>query len=209
MRVHAEPDAELLLAHSAWIRSLARRLAGADADDLEQDTWLAALERPRAAGPRPLRAVRSVRGWLAGLVRNLARETRRGEGRRRARERSSASATGASEPSVAETFESVATGRELADLVLELEEPFRTAVLLRYYEDLPPRRIALKLGIPVRTVNSRLTRGLERLRERWKLRHGGGQRGDARGALAPPRVARPLSARRRLEQSFAAFLSRA
>src|SRR5262245_20681200 len=130
MRVHADPDPELLLAHSAWIQRIARRLAGADgadADDLVQDTWLAALAGPRAE-------VRSVRGWLAGLVKNLTRETRRGEGRRRAREQRAASSSGTSEPSVAETFESVSTGRELADLVLELDEPFRATVLLRYYE---------------------------------------------------------------------------
>ncbi len=165
---------ELLLAHSAWVQRLARSLVGADADDLVQETWLAALERPRAE-------VRSVRAWLAGILANRSREIRRGEVRRRAREECSArEAPRASTPSVAETFEAAATGRELAGLVLELEEPFRTAVLLRYHEGLPPRRIAECLGIPVRTVNSRLARGLERLRERWKLRErAAGRDGDA------------------------------
>src|SRR5262245_1227852 len=137
MNERAVPDMQLLLAHSAWIRALARRLVGegAGADDLVQETWLAALERPPAA-------VRSERGWLAGVLANLARENRRGEARLRMRERRvAAGAEGRSEPSAADTFEAASTGRELADLVLALEEPFRTAILLRYYEDLPPRRI--------------------------------------------------------------------
>ena len=42
-------DPEDLLAHAGWVRELARRLAdGADADEVEQTTWLAALR----AGPR-------------------------------------------------------------------------------------------------------------------------------------------------------------
>jgi RNA polymerase sigma-70 factor (ECF subfamily) len=172
MQLRADPDPELLLAHSAWIRSLARRMAGAEAEDLVQETWLAALERPRSG-------VRSLRAWLAGVATNLARQTRRGEARRRIREQRSAGGA-TSEPSVAETFEAASTGRELADLVLALEEPFRTVVLLRFYEDLPPRRIAQRLGTPVRTVNSRLTRGIERLRERWQQRErAAGRDGEA------------------------------
>jgi RNA polymerase sigma factor (sigma-70 family) len=154
------PDLDLLLTHSAWVRALARRLVGEGADDLVQEAWVAALARPEVE-------LRTPRAWLAGVLRRLARRTRRGEARRRVREENSArAASGACEPSVEETFEAAATGRALADLVLALEEPFRSVVLLRYYEDLPPRHIAEKLGIPVRTVNSRLERELARLRER-------------------------------------------
>jgi RNA polymerase sigma-70 factor (ECF subfamily) len=162
MHARADLDPELFLLHSAWIRGLARRLAGAaEAEDLVQETWLAALERPRAA--------RSLRAWLAGVLSNRARQARRGEARRRAREQRAARGAD-SEPPASETYEAASTGRALADLVLALEEPFRAAVLLRYYEGLPPRRIAERLQVPVRTVNSRLTRGLERLRERWQQR---------------------------------------
>src|SRR5262245_38044257 len=43
----ARLDSEWLLAHSVWVRSLARALLGdwASADDIVQDTWLPALER--------------------------------------------------------------------------------------------------------------------------------------------------------------------
>ncbi|MEW6073256.1 MAG: sigma factor [Planctomycetota bacterium] len=53
------PDPEDLLAHAAPLRRLARRLVAdeARADDLVQDTWLAALRRPPGEE-------RNLRGWL-------------------------------------------------------------------------------------------------------------------------------------------------
>ena len=73
---------EDLLAHRQWVRALARRLAADEsrADDLEQETWLAAMEHP----PRD---ARSPRGWLGAVMRNLRRNERRGEYRRDRRER--------------------------------------------------------------------------------------------------------------------------
>ncbi len=163
----ARTETELLLAHGAWIRALARRLVADEhrAEDLAQETWLAALRRPWLAG------VRSPRRWLSGILANLALQDARGRGRREARE--SAAARAPLAPSAADTVEAASLGRELADAVLALEEPFRTAILLRYHEDLPPRRIAARLGVSVRTVNSRLSRGLERLRARERARSGG------------------------------------
>src|SRR5262249_58694164 len=66
------PDPEELLGHAAWLRRLALSLVGpaGGADDLVQDTWLAALRRPPAR-PGPLRP------WLAEVLRNLVRMRRR------------------------------------------------------------------------------------------------------------------------------------
>ena len=60
---------EELLAQSAWARRLAHSLVGeaAAADDVVQETWTAALERP-PDGERPLRP------WLARVIGNFARE---------------------------------------------------------------------------------------------------------------------------------------
>ena len=52
----------------------------------------------------------------------------------------------------------------LAAAVLELDEPFRQVVLLRYFEQHTPKEIAHLLGIPGATVRSRLSRALEKLR---------------------------------------------
>jgi len=151
-----ELDARLL-AESGWVRALARELAGDAhaADDLEQEAWLAALERaPDARGP--------LSPWFTRVLRNLAAKGRRGALRRGERERRAARAE--AEPSSADVVLVAARQRELVGAVLALEEPYRTTVLQRYLEELPPRAIAHRQGVPVRTVQTRLARGLALLR---------------------------------------------
>jgi DNA-directed RNA polymerase specialized sigma24 family protein len=128
----AVPDPDLLLRHASFVRALARRLAAdeSSAEDLVQDTWLAVLERPSSS-------VRSPRSWLGGVLANLWRQGKRAEARRLRREQESARHVELS--SSPDTLGAASSGRELTDMVFELEEPFRTAVLLRFYEDLPPR----------------------------------------------------------------------
>ena len=149
---------ERLLEEAGWLESLAVRLVGDAqlASDLSQETWVRALEHPP-------RTDQPVRGWLATVMRNVLRQKRRGEGRRARRER--AAARREALPSSLELVERVASQRDLAHRVLDLDEPYRTTLLLRFYEGLEPRRIAERQGIPVSTVKTRLSRGLERLRE--------------------------------------------
>src|SRR6187455_3878282 len=69
---------EELYAQRRWVRALALRLVrdpGA-ADDVEQQTWIAAIEHPPQRG--------SVRAWLGTVVRSKAWKLRR-SGERRAR----------------------------------------------------------------------------------------------------------------------------
>ncbi|MCZ6598934.1 MAG: sigma-70 family RNA polymerase sigma factor [Planctomycetota bacterium] len=168
---------EHLLQHVGWIRRLARRLVSdaARAEDLSQRTLLRALEHPpRTDGP--------IAGWLATVMRNEARQEERRDGRRTDLEHRVA--RGEAQDSSLELVEKVATQRELVEAVLELEEPCRTTVILRYFEECPPRRIAAKLGVPVSTVKTRLARALEHLRNRLDRRHGGDGRTGLL-ALAP------------------------
>src|SRR5688572_17194565 len=150
---------EELLAHAAWLRRLAHHLVGgaADADDLVQDTWLAALRRPPATD-RPLRP------WLAEVLRNFVRMRVRGDRRRGAREQAQVDVGPAAAPSAAELVDRVETQRLLAALVVELDEPYRSTVLLRYVEGLTAARIAELQGVPAGTVRWRLKAGLDRLR---------------------------------------------
>lgn len=155
-----------LLAHASWLRALARRLTEctASADDLTQDVWTRALERPpRTEAP--------LRGWLATVIRHLALERRRASARRAARERRAAT------PQALESAESFVDRaqrhRELVEHVLALEEPYRSTILARYFEELPPSEIAARLRVPVATVKTRLARGLVRLRARIDARHAG------------------------------------
>lgn len=157
-----------LLAHADWVRRLAKRLVadGHQAEDLVQDTWLATL---RGSAWRTARPLREPRLFLATVLRRKALQLGRTEGRRRARE---ARIEGPeAEPATDELLERVEEGRELARLALELEEPFRSVILLRHFDGLAPCALAERLGVPLKTVETRLARGHARLRERWRRRH--------------------------------------
>jgi hypothetical protein len=85
-------DPESLLAHASSIRRLARALVNggdpaADADDVEQQTWLAALRssRRRASGEPA-----NLRGWLRTVARNVVRRFARDHAARQRREESTA-----------------------------------------------------------------------------------------------------------------------
>jgi RNA polymerase sigma-70 factor (ECF subfamily) len=171
---------EELLAHAGWIRELARRLVGDGpaADDLVQDTWLAALRR-RPDGGRPLRP------WLARVARNFARQA----GRRRTMRPDAAGLGELAEPAARTVSpEQLALRGELqarlVQRVLELREPFRSTVLLRFYEGLGTDEIARVQRVERATVRSRLKRAIDELRLRLDAEHGG-ERGSWVQALMP------------------------
>ncbi|MHC4859133.1 MAG: sigma-70 family RNA polymerase sigma factor [Planctomycetota bacterium] len=170
-------DMEVLLAHAPFVRATARALLRGDsrAEDVVQDTFLVALER----GPRR-RA--SARSWLVGVVRNLVFTVRRRDSARLKRER--AAARSAELPSAAEIHEREESRRSMVMAVLALREPYRSAILLRYYEDLPPREIGRRLGVPAETARTRVKRGLALLRDRLDGENGG-DRARWASALAP------------------------
>ena len=154
-----------LLAHAAWVRSLARQLVldAGEAEDLAQEALLRTLQHP----PREPRALRS---FLRRVLHNAWREGRRGAGRRRERERGAARAERANGPDA--LAERLSTHRRVVEAVQRLDEPFRSAIVLRFFEELPPRAIARRLGVPVKTVDSRVQRGLARLRDDLDERSG-------------------------------------
>jgi RNA polymerase sigma-70 factor (ECF subfamily) len=170
------PEIDEILSQDAWIRRLARQLVRDpnQADDLAQDAWVAALERPSTA--------LSVRPWLAGVLRNLTRSTGRGAGRREQHER--AAARPEALPSTAELVEEVTLRREVADRLLELEEPYRSTLYLRFFRDQSLAQIAKQMNVPVSTAHARLQRGLEKMRTSLDRVHGGDRSAWAL-ALAP------------------------
>lgn len=166
---------EELLAETEWLRALAAHLVrdpGA-ADDAAQETSIAALRNPPTGERRP---------WLAHVLRNFTRQRHRSETRRARREEIASPRAAAPRPD--EVVERVETHRLLAELVAELSEPNRTAVAMRYYDDLEPSEIAARLGVPAGTVRARIHRGLAELRERLDARHRG-DRESWLAALAP------------------------
>jgi RNA polymerase sigma-70 factor (ECF subfamily) len=153
------PAAEELLRHREWVRALARTLVrdDASADDLAQDAWLAAVEHP----PRRTDAPRS---WFARVLRSRAIDAFRASSSRGARE--DAAARRGAEPSAADTVAQAETHRRVVEAVMALDEPYRTAVLLRFFDDLPPSEVARRTGVPVETARTRVRRGVEQLRAR-------------------------------------------
>jgi RNA polymerase sigma-70 factor (ECF subfamily) len=186
MPTSLRPDHETLLAHTAWVRALAQRLVRDPerADDLVQETWLAAMTRPPTDRTNP-------RGWLRAVLRNVFRQDRRAEARRLERERDVARP----ECQESEVLGRARTHRDLVDVLTELDEPFRTTLLLRYFDDLGIDAIAARLEVPRDTVRSRLRRGLERMRARLDSQHDGDRSAWlsalvplALGPVAPPPV---------------------
>ncbi len=155
-----------ILQHAEWVRRLALALVRNpdDADELAQETWEAALSRPpREAGP--------LRPWLAGVARNLARMRARSSGRRARREESAVMPEPA--PSADELLERIEMQQQVVRCVLALDEPFRSTLLLRYYEGCSAAEIARRQEVPAGTVRWRLKRGLDDLRRQLDDAHQG------------------------------------
>lgn len=191
---HSEPPVlDDLLAHAGWLRRLATSLVhdAGRAEDLAQEVFLVALRDQPSGLERP-------RAWLASVARKLALTQAR-SGARRTRREQTRRAPGPADPTddlVAEAE----LGRAVARVVLDLHEPYRTVLLMRFWRDLPPRRIASELERPIETVKVQLRRGLEHVRARLDEQHGGRKAwalllaplATPRSALAAPLV--PLGA---------------
>ncbi|MCE9637488.1 MAG: sigma-70 family RNA polymerase sigma factor [Planctomycetes bacterium] len=157
---------ESLLTQHAWVRGLARKLvrSDADADDLAQEAWLAAVKSPP-------RSESAARGWFAAVLRNGSRQAHRGATRRDRCEQGAAHDEAG--PSAVDVVARAEEHRRVVDAVLALDEPYRTVILLRFFDDLPPRDVAERTGAPVETVRSQVQRALVKLRDRLDAAHGG------------------------------------
>ena len=152
-----DSDAERWMAELGRLRGLVRSLLAdeAEVDDVVQDTAVAALQakEPPREGVAP---------WATGVARHVARSLQRSNIRRRRREQLAARAE--AQPSAAESVQELEAARLVAAAVAGLPEPYRSTVTLRYWEGLPPRKIAAREGVSVRTVDARLYRGLKMIR---------------------------------------------
>jgi RNA polymerase sigma-70 factor (ECF subfamily) len=141
--------------HQRAVRTFLRRLLGneADADDMAQETFLAAWTHARA-----FRGEASVRAWLCGIAWRKARGAQRSSARQRSRdtlhhERRQPEGSGAA------MEDRLAVKRALQALPLEQ----RAAVTLCLVCGFSHSEAASILGAPLGTVKSHVLRGRERL----------------------------------------------
>lgn len=154
-----------IAAHGEFVRSVARKLLLRDdlAEDVVQQTWLALLTRP----PRGC-----VRAWLGAVVYKLSLKHLRTSARAFRREQAAARMDrtdhGPSEHAEqAELFDS------LTAAILDLPDPFRRVMFLRFYKHLRVSEIALDQRVSEVTVRKRLNRGLGLVRHRLDGEYGG------------------------------------
>ncbi len=174
------PDAvtpEALLAEAPWVRRLAGALVNdpAFADDVAQETLRRGLEHPPTSRD-------GLRGWLATVARNVVRSRWRADRRRAGREQAVARPEGGIP--VDDVVARAEEHRRVVAAVLTLEEPYRSTILHRYFDDLGPSAIAERTGTPVDTVRTRLHRALGQLRGRLDAEHGGDPVATRRALLA-------------------------
>jgi RNA polymerase sigma factor (sigma-70 family) len=137
--------------------------SAADAEEAAQDGFVKAyraLGRFRRGAP--------LRPWLLRIVANEARNRRRSAGRREALALRAATQDrpGDAVPSPEAALVSAEERTRLLAAVNELSEEHRLAIACRYFLELSEEETAAALGVRRGTVKSRLSRALERLRER-------------------------------------------
>jgi len=175
------PPLDNLLQHRAWVSAVARRLLRDEqaAEDLAQEAWLRALRSP----PDP---ARDPKPWLRRVLKNLASNARRGAGRRAHHESAAGERALPAEALVKSPAVLVAEAeqhRRLVGHILDLEEPFKTVLVLRFYEGLRPSEIAQRTDTAVGTVHSRLSRAVGRLKARLDAEEGGDRNAWIAGLL--------------------------
>jgi RNA polymerase sigma-70 factor (ECF subfamily) len=135
----------------------AYRLSGtaADAEDLTQETFRKALARLGQ-----LRDPDRAKPWLYRILRNAYLHRVRGERRSRVVPLDGVSEPAGCEPDLPPAIDSA----ELQTALNELDESFRTPVILFYFEEFSYKDIADQLDLPIGTVMSRLARAKSYLR---------------------------------------------
>lgn len=170
-------DAETLLQHGAWLARFARALVASESeiDDVVQQTFAQALERPP-------RHARNLRGWLGAIARNVVRTRARSDSARVARE------VALPPPPPVETPDQAVERAELRRMVVEavlaLNEPYRSTVILRFFEEQEVAEVARLTRTGEDTVRTRLRRGVARVRELLERKVTGEARGAADEGVA-------------------------
>ena len=156
---------EELLAHASWARRLAAALVADphQADDLVQETWVAAMRQPPSGSG-------STKAWIGRVMRNLASNRRRESARRVDREASVARPE--MHPSSEGVAQELEMHRALVDALATIDADQARTIVRRYFHGLTSAEIAREERVPESTVRNRLMRGLEALRAKLDSKYG-------------------------------------
>jgi RNA polymerase sigma-70 factor (ECF subfamily) len=160
---HGDQDAfrELVSRHSRYLYGIASSLTGnsADAEDVVQETFVAVINSK-------FRGESAVRTWLVQIL------IRRAAMLRRSKRRATSSLTTDVRSDVAATPDRSSGGSDarldLAVMLEALSVEHRQVIVLREIEGMSYEEMATALGVPRGTVESRLHRARNELRERFK-----------------------------------------
>jgi RNA polymerase sigma-70 factor (ECF subfamily) len=149
--------------HGPYLLALLKRfgLAHEDAEDTAQQTFLRAFQaldryQPERSAPR---------SWLSTIALNLARNARRGHGRRgRALRRFASEQSRSTAPEVS-GLEKATNRQRLDAAIAALPEAPRTILLLRLDAELPFAAIAEQLGTTPAASKQRFHRAVRRLKK--------------------------------------------
>jgi len=177
----SEPAFRVLIhRHGPMVLGICRRVLGNEhaAEDAFQATFLVFVQKAGGLRDRTL-----LSSWLYGVAHRVAQKERAKGARRRVVERQAADRP--------PEYDQDSTQAELRAVIDEeihrLPERYRLPLVLCHLEGLRHDEAAQRLGCPVGTIESRLARGRERLRERLA------RRGLAPSASALVAVMKPQS----------------
>src|SRR5688500_10376317 len=158
---------ELVMRHGRRLFGLAAALLGgghADVNDVVQETFLAAFD----GGLRTFKGDASVATWLGGVLINRVRKLRRYRRSRPARPlddalRQTADDGDASHGPATQVEQRI----DVAAMLDSLPPEYREVIVLREWQQMSYAEMALVLGVPERTAETRLTRARRMLRQRF------------------------------------------
>ena len=151
-----DTNQEELLLQDQWLRRVARALVRDAnlAEELVQDAWVAGLGSKRTdLASRP---------WLRGVMRNRAFSFFRSGNLRKERESDHGDAELA--PSTDEVVAQLQIHERVAQAMKNLEEPYRSALYLRFTMGLSLRETGRRIGLAPSSTKMRIEAGLERVR---------------------------------------------
>jgi RNA polymerase sigma factor (sigma-70 family) len=153
----------LIHRHGPMVLGICRRVLRNEhaAEDAFQATFLVLVKK---AGS--LRDTRSLRSWLFGVAQRVADKERVKGARRRIIERQAAGRTESDGSDLVDSELRVVIDEEIR----RLPDRYRLPLILCQLEGLPHQEVAQRLGCPVGTIESRLSRAKQRLRDRLERR---------------------------------------